>query len=294
MARVIGILVLLLIAATPSPSHQPEAPETHTSANQPHSSPSPVPRLSEQGSSKGTPNTGHRYAYNHYYPATISESPPVWFQVGTTVILLFFTGGLWVTSISQWRAIKDQARIANTTTAVMVAQDRPYLLAFSGWVKELTMPIVFDKEGASHISGISCDLHNYGKGPAIITEIRAKLIYAIPDFPSPPRFNDCVPQPLGQKVIPPNEQTNFIVRMRQFNAGADMFDDKRPERLYCYGVILYIDLHGTTSWTTFGFQRDFLRGANEAIPGWMWVMGPKEYNQIGIGCVSGKEKQQKS
>ena len=40
--------------------------------------------------------------------------------------------------------------------------------------------------------------------------------------------------------------------------------------------------YGNAGWTTFGFHRQRVRAADEAIAGWQWVNGPEEYNQTGF------------
>ena len=175
-----------------------------------------------------------------------------------------------------------------------MATDRPYLLSFSGWVRQEPMPSYYP-ELQSGIAVISCDVQNFGKGPAIITEIRASLKYDQRVLPSPAQFDDCLNIGVGQKVIPPGERTNFIVRLAQVitpNDVANMYDFDWPARLYCYGIIYYRDIYGNPSWTTFGFHRTRGKGADENMPGWLWVMGPEEYNRTGLGLFAATDNRQ--
>jgi hypothetical protein len=112
MARLIALLAVLLIAASPSPRHHHQAHKTQTTEEKGHPSPSQMSTLSNQPSPKPTPTSSGNYTYNYYYPTTKSESPPVWFQVLATLVLLAFTLGLWRSSILQWRAMQESLRIA--------------------------------------------------------------------------------------------------------------------------------------------------------------------------------------
>lgn len=114
MARIALLFAFLLIGATPSPRHHHHAYKAKTVAKEQHASPSPIATPSYQSGSNAAATESRHYTYNYNYPALKSESPPVWFQVLTTIILLMFTCGLWVTSIWQWRAIKEQADLART------------------------------------------------------------------------------------------------------------------------------------------------------------------------------------
>jgi hypothetical protein len=98
-------------AESPSP-HQTR--ETRTKAHRQQAATSPVSTPSYQNRPEPTPRASSSYSYTYNYRPS-SESPPVWFQVFTTVVLLAFTGGLWRTSVLQWRAIDEQAKIGNKT-----------------------------------------------------------------------------------------------------------------------------------------------------------------------------------
>jgi hypothetical protein len=99
-------------AESPSP-HQTR--ETRAKAHHQQAATNPVSTPSYESRAEPTPKaiSNYSYTYNYYRPS--SESPPVWFQVFTTLVLLAFTGGLWRTSVSQWRAIDEQAKIGNKT-----------------------------------------------------------------------------------------------------------------------------------------------------------------------------------
>ncbi|HLW70192.1 MAG TPA: hypothetical protein VKS22_06175 [Candidatus Binataceae bacterium] len=85
-----------------------EAYKSDTDRNQEQGSSGEVSILAHEPSSSpsATEANGNTYNYN-YYP--VSESPPIWFQVLSALALLGFTGGLWLTSHRQWRAINRQA-----------------------------------------------------------------------------------------------------------------------------------------------------------------------------------------
>lgn len=195
-----------------------------------------------------------------------------------TVVLAVFTGLL--VSVTG-----DLHKATEAATKVAMATDRPYLFSFSGWVKQ--EPIVSESPGfQGGIGSISCEIQNFGKGPAVISEIRARLKFAQPVLPSPARFDDCFKIAVGQKVIPPGERTNFFVRLLDSISSNDvdnMYDENVLAQLYCYGVICYCDIHGNPGWTTFGFHRTRGKRPDENMPGWLWVMGPEEYNRIGVG-----------
>jgi cytochrome c-type biogenesis protein CcmH/NrfG len=118
VVRIIAFLCLLLIAATPSPRHHHQTHEAKDAAQEEHPAASPISTQSYQSSPNPTPAETGSYTYYNNYPATKSESPPVWFQVLTTIALIFFTGALWVTSIWQWRAIKTQAEASKDSSGV--------------------------------------------------------------------------------------------------------------------------------------------------------------------------------
>jgi hypothetical protein len=118
------LVALFLVAATPLfPQRHKHAKPIHTTEE--HNSGSENnPSVSNQAGAHGTTNSYNYYSYDYYYPAEPSQSPPVWFQELTTFILILFTGGLWVTSIWQWKAIDEQARL---TRGGFVATHRPHL-----------------------------------------------------------------------------------------------------------------------------------------------------------------------
>jgi hypothetical protein len=157
VARVGCLFALLLIAATPLPPNQPKAHQGQTTAEQHHAGPKPAASIHNQQTAKTATEKTDGYTYNYYYPATKSESPPVWFQVVATIILLLFTGGLWFTSTRQWRAITAQAEIARDALRL---EQRPWLVSTgdaqlgmrNGEIPEgPSLPVRFDLKNAGSI-----------------------------------------------------------------------------------------------------------------------------------------------
>ncbi len=86
--------------------------------------------------------------------------PAVWFQIVTTILLLFFTGGLWWTSIRQWRAMR-----------AALHTNRPFLIVSEVEVGDGDL---FDDWPAVKVQ-------NLGTGPADIVEVMgASSLFDIP------------------------------------------------------------------------------------------------------------------
>lgn len=197
MARLIALLAVLLVAASPSPRHHHQAYKTQTTEEKSDGSPSPISTPSNQLSPKPSPASSGNYTYNYYYPAIKSESPPVWFQELTTFILILFTGGLWWTSVRQWRALKEQAGVAEKAVKaaeesarvahLALSVERPYVFIEAPKMvvhaEPLTYPVLIANIGASVFGPapvnplrfeISYELRNRGKGIAIVDMVRAR------------------------------------------------------------------------------------------------------------------------
>jgi hypothetical protein len=200
MACIMGIFALLLISATPLPSHQPEAPKTYASANQPDSGPSPVSRIGKEGSPRSTPQTSDQYSYTYYYPAAESQSPPVWFQVVTTIVLLVFTAGLWLTSVWQWSAIKEQAAISKE---VLTKLEIPYVS-----IRKITPHVLKPRvEGKTPepwaVIWFQFNLENSGRSVAEVTSVHSEL-RILGSLPMPPEYSgtiDVSAFPIGPNSI---------------------------------------------------------------------------------------------
>jgi hypothetical protein len=103
----LAMLALFLVLSLPDPG---KTEVRHSTQRHHHASGSPVSTPQNQPSPVSTPAETRSYTYNYYYPEKPTVSI-VWFQTITTVLLLLFTGGLWITSIWQWRAIERQATL---------------------------------------------------------------------------------------------------------------------------------------------------------------------------------------
>jgi len=128
MASALLLSAARVANAQPSP-HQ--APKRNASAAQYQASANPMSTPSDQRSSEPPAETINKYSYSYNYYRPSSDGPPVWFQIATTIVLLAFTGGLWLTSVWQWQAIKEQADIADKTLQ-QSARPRLKLRAFVG------------------------------------------------------------------------------------------------------------------------------------------------------------------
>jgi hypothetical protein len=126
MASALLLSVAQSVRAT-SPSPEPTKKSEHAATRR-HQRTHPIAALSNQASPQPTPATANNYSYSYNYYRPSAESPPVWFQILTTVILLAFTGGLWWTSVKQWQALKEQAKI---TQQALITDKRPFVFAFA-------------------------------------------------------------------------------------------------------------------------------------------------------------------
>jgi hypothetical protein len=244
MARVIiALFSLLLIAATPTPlpRHHHHAPKSNAAAEQTHGTPSPISTSGYQPGPKPTPAASKNYTYNYYNPPTKPESPPVWFQVGTTVVLIFFTGGLWVTSIWQWRAIKGQATILETIESAYVS------INFEP--KHFPPP-----DDVPSIINYWCE--NVGRTPASFREFAADLCFAL-SLPATPKYRFSTSYPDEFVVIGPNGG-----KSRPGNCFYGLNADERQQLLragdkptwFFYGYFRYRGLYGPDDVVGFAFR----------------------------------------
>jgi hypothetical protein len=109
---------LVLCTASPSPC---QTSKRYPTTKRYHTATSPVSTQSNQPRPVPTAPPVNNYTYTYYYPVPISQSPPVWFQVFSTIVLLVFTGGLWWTSVRQWRTLKESTGL--TEKAVKAAEE---------------------------------------------------------------------------------------------------------------------------------------------------------------------------
>jgi hypothetical protein len=250
------LLIFLLIAAMPSPQY-PEARHTKAATDQHHTYPRPISTVSDHASSKSTPKPGDNYTYNYYYPTAPSQSPPVLFQEITTVVLILFTGGLWLTSIWQWCAIKDQAEIANQT---LLLSNRPRIKLRTFVIKpsncfQWNMPI-----------DIECQVVNWDGTDAYIIESNCTIFINRPEAPVDelpmwPLYSDQVDSfkvtngvLLAGLACPMYQLSNATIctPTRSASGGQSLVPD-----LYALGYILYRGKRGNFYRTAFCRRFDF-------------------------------------
>ena len=118
----------LLLSAEPNVSAESPSPKptkkSDSATTRHYENPRPVPTLSNQPSAEPTATSVNNYSYSYNYYRPSSESPPVWFQILTTIVLLAFTGGLWWTSVKQWQALQEQAKL---TEQALITDKRPFI-----------------------------------------------------------------------------------------------------------------------------------------------------------------------
>jgi hypothetical protein len=175
--------------------------------------------------------------------STKSESPPVWFQVVAIIILILFTGGLWLTSVWQWRAIKEQGRLIARSEQARVYLSKLTFSRFGG-----------DIYNRTNIPIITVGFKNYGRTVAMVTEawVAIKIIGEPPDRPDYSE-TDRIFIPAGRAIAPNDE---YILPERWFH-------DFRPEEtgptpllpfkanFWVYGFIAYRDHLGEQHRTGF-------------------------------------------
>jgi hypothetical protein len=173
---------LLLSAANSGSAQSPSPPKAevrHRSQRHHDASSSVVATPQNQPSSIATPEETRSYAYNYYYPEK-SDVPPVPFQIVTTVLLLLVTGGLWITSIWQWRAIDQQAKIAEEALTMDV---RPRIsVKIEGGHAPLNLTGKHEQQFVIYYK-----VRNTGRGPAFVTRQNQCFFYlSDPNDPLPP------------------------------------------------------------------------------------------------------------
>jgi len=238
-------LALLFVASSPSPV---KAEVRHGTEDHHHASGSVVPTPQNQRSPVATPAEARAYTYNYYYPEK-SDVPPVSFQIVTTVLLLIFTGGLWVTSIWQWN-------IANKTLAL---QFRPKLI-----VRNFEIPLRLEGGNAKYyfirnelVSG-QFYVANIGDGPATITESLCIVYWQkglVLPMRRPYEGNDGN-NPVAGKIEPGGRltavfQSEELLPISQIEIGMMGYPYSPSWRVYIMGWIEYSDDLGIGRRTAF-------------------------------------------
>jgi hypothetical protein len=108
------------------------------------------------------------------------------------------------------------------------------------------------------VASARCAFRNVGKGPAIVSQIIAKMKLHI-DLPLPPNFNDCTEANVAKKepVIPPGTDSDFFVLFPSPSGCSeqewkDITDGKM--KLVLYGKIFYKGMFPRKRYeATFGF-----------------------------------------
>jgi len=250
MKRLIVCIALLLISATPLPSHPPEADKFTSAAGQEYRQPNPGPTDSYQASPSRPTENRNSSNYYYYYPSAKSEGPPIWFQVVATITVIIFTAGLWLTSIWQWQAIKEQANIAKRVLTelevpyVSIGEIIPHVFRVEDGRKVLhpNIPITFE-----------FSLKNHGRAVAEIISVHSELrvVGALPPFPE---YSGTV-EPSGGFPIGPHSDTGKVRWFPIYQCPSDKVEEEflslfggYPKiRLVCFGYINYRD-PSKTNW----------------------------------------------
>jgi hypothetical protein len=262
------LVALLLIAGTPTPSppQHPEAGHTKAATEQHYEHSTPISTVSDHAGPQTAPKPGNSYTYNHYYPAAPSESPPIPFQEVTTVVLIVFTGGLWVTSILQWSAIKAQSDAAKKSTDIasktLLLQFRPKLIVRDVAIDQVEETFRDGKQWVPVLKGHPVVgrfyIANAGDSTATIKEILSMVFWQSDPLPMRRPYEDqsgvC---PLARKLIPGQSICWPFDSVRPLDVDRGLVlrwqNIGHPPRvnLYIMGWIEYSDALGFVRRTTF-------------------------------------------
>lgn len=239
------IIILVVVVALLFPQ-QSKAGQANETAQQHYADSTPVSAISDQSSSQHATSAGEKYGPNYNQPTTNSESPPVLFQEIIGVFLVLFTFGLWLTSIWQWRAIKEQAEIASKAQRafVSVTGSDPDGFREGG---APTIALVIRNEGATPAYGVKCwriigeayapfrnpmDFRAAEFGPAFTLTPRAEIIL----------------NPAMTKTVTHRD----VLQIRQ----------ALTQRIYIWGRIEYADAFGEPHFLDFCY---YIRAANAGL-----------------------------
>ncbi len=206
--------------------------------------------------------------------ATLSNTAPeTWLAffghiatIGSAVLLTLFTGGLWVTSIWQWRVARNA-----------LYADRPYLLLLDRPEQKFFDP-KSREDKVCVFSMARCGIKNLGKGPAILTNIMARMKLAS-DLTLPPDFSDCLEiRDFKDPVIEDKAPSEFFVPIDGYLVQMEDWERLRKgeTKVVLYGKISYEDVFKNPYVTAFGYVYEgpgtgLGRGSN-------FRLGRKEYN----------------
>src|SRR5579863_569479 len=227
MARVIALVSLLLIAAMPLPTNHSEAGQTEAAAKRHHQSPGVISTMGDQSSPKDTTKAVENYTYNYYYPTAKSKSLPIWFQEVATGALVIFTFGLWLTSIWQWCAVKEQGEIA-------AKAQRAYLSITPDGVDDLR------ESGTPTITLI---IRNEGNTPAYEVRFWSCIAIVTGDpFPNPTEFPEANFGPTF--VLTPHAEFFTAPKLTKWLSRVDFQEIRTGDRvrLYVWGRVEYCDV----------------------------------------------------
>jgi hypothetical protein len=255
-ALILIALALLLNAASAnaqSPSPDP-AKKSKTAATESQAGGTPVPTQGNQFSSEPSAAKAANYSYSYNYYRPSSESPPVWFQVITTIILLCFTGALWLTSYWQWGAIDGQAKIANEN---LLLQFRPKLIVRNVVVKPAMQDARIDETLLfipNHPVGGQFYVANVGGSPATVTESLCIVHWQKGPLPMRRPYEGLNGNnPVTGRIKAGDRRTVIFASQKIFDLtagalGSIQFPDVKPEwHIWIMGWIEYTDELGSSN-----------------------------------------------
>jgi hypothetical protein len=215
-----AMLALLLVASSPYP---PKTEVRHGTERHHHASGRTVATPRNQPSSIATPAETRNYTYTYYYPEK-STVPPVPFQILTTVLLLFFTAGLWVTSILQWKAMQENLRIAQRAIVGVIRIDFRLM-------KKPTVVVVFENYGHMGAKHIRIPARAF-----VDTEPPDRIDFTAMQLPAVPEISaELMP---GVEAGQPLDQTDQVAEL-----GDEVLNAIQNKQMYPYviGRIFYND-----------------------------------------------------
>ncbi|MFZ0676869.1 hypothetical protein [Candidatus Binatus sp.] len=227
-----------------SPSQPNQRSQTKTPAQEHDAVASQAPPVSNQPAAVPTASAGATYIYNQYKQSSPWGDLPTWLEALATILLVIYAA--WQTSFVD-RSTKAAEDAAKAATLALNAE-RPYLL-----------PVQAEDNLPALLQIATVTIKNFGKGPAIISEIVAHFGLDDPAFPIPADFSRCVPVTrITRKVISPDDSLTFDVETKEdlreaihMTVPSFMVIDLR---LTLRGIIRYQDVFKQPHTTTFGFQ----------------------------------------
>jgi hypothetical protein len=298
---------LILSAASATPSDDRYTAQIEQTAREQQTDPTPAAAVRDQSRAAPTGTQTPAYTQNYSYPA-----PETWLtffgQIATivsSILLTIFTCGLWITSIWQWRAIKEQAQIAQTgadaaTKSANVAE-KQLRHAERAWIAfEVTelygaeqifdrirklQPVLRELEASPTVDIVQLRVryrfNNCGRTPARLIAGSVEFICAdstiLPIQPNYPMIPE-----MSESLLPPrNSEVNSLV-VQLFPPGFEKFV-RHQESLIIFGFVRYRDVIGegdaSIHETRFRMECHFPRGdLSLAGPLYFAFAGPESYN----------------